>query len=82
VDISYKNLLSAIVSRYDIYDSNSLKKDARKKFSVVNRYNRDKLRENIMKGTTEVADEFETDPELKAARSIFTEVNILKINII
>jgi len=80
VDISFKSLSAAVPESYDTYDSGVLSRQQRKRFRVANRYKRDKLREEVLSGMKDVADEFETDIELKSIRSVYTAVaNYIKI---
>lgn len=72
VDVSFKNLITQVTEQYDNYDSSMMNKAQKKRYRVTNRLKRDKLKEKIEKGLYEVADEFSTDPELRAIRGIFT----------
>lgn len=47
----------------------------------MNRFKRDKLREEVTQGDKEVSEEFSTDPELVAIREVYTKVySLVKSN--
>ena len=60
------------IGEYDAYDSMALKQELRKRFRVNNRFSRDILKYKVFDEEFDIADEFKTDPELIAIRTIFT----------
>lgn len=74
VDMSVKNLLAKIKEPIDKFDVSGMNPRDSKKFRVVKRFQRDKLKSEALSGKVRVAEIFKTDNEIMIAREPYTQV--------